>query len=309
MINLDALNVFFEVARSGNLGTAAKKLNVTPSALSQRLSGLEAQIGRHLFVRKRAGMELSEFGTELHAICKSLEKNFIQINNWLSEQQGAIRGTLRVSSIVSHVIQLLPLFLKGFLEKYPDVNFHIKSNLSLATEEQVLSRHVDVGIIMGGAKTTTLKHQMLMTGNDVLCVCTPKYLSTLDRWESIEEKIQNATILWHDAPMSKTSLKIRKKFYLTGQRDTPTLNLPDMMVCKEYALRGLGLAFVAKPVIYRDLKKGDLVALPEMIVPGTCAMVYRDEKYEPPLQRVFREEYAAFCKEMEKKEEGLWMKM
>ncbi|MBT3181021.1 MAG: LysR family transcriptional regulator [Deltaproteobacteria bacterium] len=302
MINLDALHVFLEVAKSRNLGAAAKNLNVTSSALSQRLSGLEAQIGRQLFVRKHAGMELSEFGKELHAICKMLEKNFIQINNWILEQLGAIRGTLRISSIVTHVAQIMPYFLRSFLKKYPEVTFNIESNISVVTEERILSRSADIGIITGGSKNSPLKHKLLMKRNDILAVCTPEYFSTLDAWNTIDEKMRHSMILWHNAPTSRTSQDIRKMLKISGKHNLGTINLPDMMACKEHAMRGLGIAFVAKPVIYKELKKGDLIAIPGMSVRGSCSMVYRNEKYESPLQKVFRDEYSAFCKKIEENE-------
>ncbi|MEM8648147.1 MAG: LysR family transcriptional regulator, partial [Pseudomonadota bacterium] len=48
-LNYHHLKHFREVAREGNLGRAAKRLNVSQSALSTQIKTLEARLGHALF--------------------------------------------------------------------------------------------------------------------------------------------------------------------------------------------------------------------------------------------------------------------
>src|SRR6476661_642944 len=67
-INLDA---FLACAQTGNFTRASEKLHITQSALSQRVQNLEAELETSLFIRDRAGIRLTEQGTELLRYCQS----------------------------------------------------------------------------------------------------------------------------------------------------------------------------------------------------------------------------------------------
>jgi LysR family transcriptional regulator, flagellar master operon regulator len=61
-MNLEELRTFLEVVETGSLVMAAKRLNVTPSTVSARISGLEEEIGQKLLHRNKSGAELTSPG-------------------------------------------------------------------------------------------------------------------------------------------------------------------------------------------------------------------------------------------------------
>jgi LysR family transcriptional regulator, flagellar master operon regulator len=61
-MNLEELRTFLEVVETESLVTAAKRLNVTPSTVSARISGLEEEIGQKLLHRNKSGAELTSPG-------------------------------------------------------------------------------------------------------------------------------------------------------------------------------------------------------------------------------------------------------
>ncbi len=61
-MNLEELRTFLEVVDTGNLVTAAKRLNVTPSTVTARVNGLEEEIGQKLLHRNKSGAELTSPG-------------------------------------------------------------------------------------------------------------------------------------------------------------------------------------------------------------------------------------------------------
>ncbi|MDP5216110.1 LysR family transcriptional regulator [Ruegeria sp. 2205SS24-7] len=62
---LVALHAFDLVARFGNLSGAAEALGVTQSAISQKIKGLEAELGVTLFRREHRGVSLTNEGVRL----------------------------------------------------------------------------------------------------------------------------------------------------------------------------------------------------------------------------------------------------
>ena len=61
-MNLHHLRLFHAVARAGTLTGAARALNLSPSALSAQVRGLEAVLGHELFERRGRGLHLTEAG-------------------------------------------------------------------------------------------------------------------------------------------------------------------------------------------------------------------------------------------------------
>jgi DNA-binding transcriptional LysR family regulator len=61
-MNLDELRTFLAIVETGSLVAAARRLNVTPSTVTARISGLEAEIGQKLLHRAKSGAELTSPG-------------------------------------------------------------------------------------------------------------------------------------------------------------------------------------------------------------------------------------------------------
>jgi DNA-binding transcriptional LysR family regulator len=65
-MNLTRLQTFVQVVRSGTFAGAAEALTFTPSAVSQQMSKLEAEVGAALLVRDARGVQLTGAGQVLH---------------------------------------------------------------------------------------------------------------------------------------------------------------------------------------------------------------------------------------------------
>jgi LysR family transcriptional activator of nhaA len=61
-LNYHHLRYFWAVATEGSLTRAARRLNVSPSALSVQIKALEEGLGHPLFERTGRGLQLTEAG-------------------------------------------------------------------------------------------------------------------------------------------------------------------------------------------------------------------------------------------------------
>jgi DNA-binding transcriptional LysR family regulator len=64
-VNIESMRAFLEIASTGSFQNAAERLNITQSAISARIKGLEQRLNRVLFTRKRSGIELTAAGIRL----------------------------------------------------------------------------------------------------------------------------------------------------------------------------------------------------------------------------------------------------
>ncbi|MBA4378957.1 MAG: hypothetical protein C0395_09965 [Gemmatimonas sp.] len=114
----DRLAAFFETARLKSFTRAAARLNVSQSALSQRVLKLEEELGATLFVRGNDGIRLTETGLRLLRYCQAKDQIDAELLRDLKEPAvGDLAGPLRVaaySSILrSAVLPSLAALLRG----------------------------------------------------------------------------------------------------------------------------------------------------------------------------------------------------
>jgi DNA-binding transcriptional LysR family regulator len=61
-MQIERIETFLEVARTGNVTRAAHALGLSQPALTERVQALERELGTDLFVRTRRGVRLSDAG-------------------------------------------------------------------------------------------------------------------------------------------------------------------------------------------------------------------------------------------------------
>jgi len=161
MLDLNLIYTFLEVARAKKINIAARRLNITQPAVSQRIKALEDQVGKSLFLR-RGGMELNAAGKELYSICEKYIENVAEIDNWVKYQKGYIGGDVSVMTPYGPVGSIFAPFLEKFLPRYEDINLEIMSvEASHIVENRVLEGEADLGIIVGPCHKPSLKVQTI----------------------------------------------------------------------------------------------------------------------------------------------------
>ncbi len=118
IVNLES---FVRSAESGSFSLAARRLALTPAAVSRNVAQLEKNLGVRLFQRSTRGLTMTEAGERfLQSVRDGLDMIQGAIANiGVSGEQPA--GVLKVNSLVGFAInQLLPL-MPEFQRRYPGV--------------------------------------------------------------------------------------------------------------------------------------------------------------------------------------------
>lgn len=136
------LNFFAAVAMAGGIGRAANDLHTVQSNVTQRIRGLEAQLGVQLFHRSKKGVTLTSMGNRLLPYAK-------RISELLAEAQRAVKdeaspsGELRIGSMETTAALRLPPLLTHYAIAYPDVDVQIETGPTASLVDAVLSRKLD----------------------------------------------------------------------------------------------------------------------------------------------------------------------
>ncbi len=128
----------------GGLARAAERLNITQSALSHQIKGLEDQAGVELFVRRSKPMTLSAAGRRLLRLA---EQVLPQIEATLEEFAGlrdGHSGRMHIAIECHACFEWLFPVLEGFRKTWPEVDVDIRPGLAFDALPALLKEEVDL---------------------------------------------------------------------------------------------------------------------------------------------------------------------
>ncbi|MGY8959466.1 MAG: LysR substrate-binding domain-containing protein, partial [Alphaproteobacteria bacterium] len=117
---LNSLRAFESAARHLNLRAAAAELNVTPSAVSHQIRGLEAALGVSLFLRANKRLSLTGDG---RALLPGLSEGFGRIEHAVAElHNNQEQGVFTVSMVSTFAMRWFMPRLPRFQQRFPDIS-------------------------------------------------------------------------------------------------------------------------------------------------------------------------------------------
>jgi DNA-binding transcriptional LysR family regulator len=139
------LQTLLAIAEQGNFAAAARDVNLTPSAVSQQVAALEAELGAPLFDRSKRPPTLNAKGVQLVQSAR-------QILQILADTRAAITGarvtgTLNIGSLRTGTFTLLPRAIAGLRPQFPELNYSLQVGKSEPLMADVVSGRLDVAIV------------------------------------------------------------------------------------------------------------------------------------------------------------------
>jgi LysR family hydrogen peroxide-inducible transcriptional activator len=135
------------VARTGSFTKAAEDLGITQPSLSDQIARLEQGLGAPLFERLHRRIELTPLGEAILGKAKALVEDAAALPDVFDQARAGVRGPLRVGSIPTILPYYLAPKLRGFLDRYPDVDLHVREGRTAELVEQVLEGVIDVAVL------------------------------------------------------------------------------------------------------------------------------------------------------------------
>lgn len=186
----DKLRIFHAVADAGSLTHAGDKLNLSQSAVSRQIRGLEESLNATLFHRHARGLILTEQGELLFDATSAMNKRLDTASARIRDSDEEVYGDLRVTTTIGFgTLWLAPRLVKLY-ERYPDLR------VDLMLEERVLDlpmREADVAIRMKEPSQADLIRKRLMTVK-MQMFATQAYLDKNGTPESLDDLLYHRLI-------------------------------------------------------------------------------------------------------------------
>lgn len=221
MMDWDKLRIFHAVADAGSLTHAGDKLNLSQSAVSRQIRGLEEQLNTNLFHRHARGLILTEQGELLFDATAAMTKRLDAAAARIRDSEEEVFGELRVTTTTGFGTLWLAPRLPKLYEKYPDLK------VDLMLEERVLDlpmREADVAIRMKEPSQADLIRKKLMMIK--MCLyATPAYLEANGIPETVEDMSEHRLICQNtDSDQVGAGLNLVQQLMLNDVRSLLTVN-------------------------------------------------------------------------------------
>ena len=276
------LNTFVAVAEEGRFASAAVRLGVTASAVSQSIRRLEDRVGLRLFVRTTRSVALSEAGETLLRQVKPALDQLARADKVIADHQSQPTGRARISVSAAAMELLIASILPAFRDAHPGFTLEIVVEDRLADP---VARRYDAVIRRGNLLEKDMIARRLSEDDRLVLVASGSYLAHAGPFAHprdlgrhrilIRRPRSGATLAWS---LSRNGETVR----IDGEEN---LIVDSAIAARQFAIAGLGIALLAHEFVAAQLEAGLLhMVMPDwqQLVEGFHLM-YVHRGHLPPL--------------------------
>lgn len=262
-MELNYLRVFYEVAKLGKFSDAARKMNISQSALSRSVALLEENEGVILFDRSKKGVVLTSKGHEVFLLCERIFQTEKEIENLCRGVQEKCEGPLRFAASDHVINDYLVKPLHTFRRQYPTVVPSIRSGTPDEIIQALLNTDSEFGLLFAKVNLPNIEYRILHPEIMAL-VCHPdiwKECKSSSNEKTLKKVIKNYGYLSSIGALL-SSRPSRVLMELFGEVPQIGLETNSQESQKRFCLAGEGVAYLSRFMVEKEIKRGDLFEIP-----------------------------------------------
>jgi LysR family transcriptional regulator, nitrogen assimilation regulatory protein len=257
-LGLRELRYFLSAALTGNLGRAARALNVSPAVISQQLRKLEKGLGTQLLLRHGRGVTPTLAGAclrdRVHTIMRLLAAPL--------DEAGAetLPGTITLGVAADTGGPLVVPLFRSFRLRWPEVTLNVREGLGADLAEWIVQRSVDVAILEDPPLLPEVEVIPIMTETLGLVAPVQSLVAQDSRPLSVRELIGQPLIL----PSTSHWLRRRldKAAIQRGVHLVPILQVDSARLSKVMVRGGFGYTILPYTAVQTEVTQGNLAFRP-----------------------------------------------
>ncbi|WP_295805684.1 LysR family transcriptional regulator [uncultured Nitratireductor sp.] len=286
---LDSVSAFLRVVERQSFRAAASDLGVSPSAVSQAVRSLEARVGVALVSRSTRSVGLTEAGQRFLERAKPAMENLDAAFEAARSLAARPSGLLRITVPRSVMASVLEPALPAFCTAYPDIDIEIVADSGFV---DIVSEGFDAGIRLGELVHADMIGVRLTPPFRYCVVGAPSYFEQHGRPLTPADLGNHRALRYRQ----QSSGGIYRWEFLDKGREIEIgvpgpLTLNDETLLPSMASNGLGLAYLAEPLVRESLKRGDLETVLDRFCPQSPGLFlyYPGRAQSLPKLKVFVE--------------------
>lgn len=173
MDRLHLITVFVAVVDANGFAGAARKLNISPPAVTRAINELETHLGVRLLTRSTRVVRVTEPGARYFEDCRRILAELHDADESVSGIHSAPRGQLTLTAPVLFGARFVTPIVTEYLQRYPDVN---ASCWFLDRVVNMLDEGVEIAVRIGELPDSSMQAIRVGTVRRLICAA-PSYLA------------------------------------------------------------------------------------------------------------------------------------
>ena len=256
-INFELYRIFYTVANHGNITKASEELMISQPAISKSIKNLEEQLGGTLFIRTKRGVILTDEGKEFYKYIKQAMEYIQNAESKFTDLINLETGSIKIGISTTLTKEFLLPFLEIFHAKYPNINIEINTDITNELIPKLRNGLIDM-IIHNLAKNHYGEDIEILKIKEIhdCFVCNKSFSELLNRKVSIKELAKYPLILLPKG--ANTRMFVDNLASNHGVTLKPNIELASIALNVEFARIGLGISYITKEYITKNLQDEDL---------------------------------------------------
>lgn len=273
-----------EAANRGSFRRAADALYLSQPSISARVQTLEDEVGVALFHRTARGVRLTDMGRTFLPFAQRSMDTLRRGREVLESVRQTSSGILNMATARVIGTYVLPETLHRFHQLYPDANLHIKVGGSSDVLQMVVDEEVQLGL------ARFMQHPdvdaLHLYDEEVVLVVHPDHPFARTGAAAMAQVAQEPLIVYDPGdPGSSYFQFINRVCREAGVTPKVEMNLDSVEAAKNMVQLGLGISFLPRSAVRRELESGSLSLItiaeaPAVMLP-TYVLLRRGQQHGP----------------------------
>jgi LysR family transcriptional regulator for bpeEF and oprC len=263
-MNIELVQIFVNVVRSGGFTKAAEILRLPKSTVSKSISRLEDETKTKLLLRTTRTQKLTAAGRVFYDSCVGPIQAIEDAQKSLSGNDSLLTGTIKITAPEDLGTEVIAPAIGRLIEKHPGLNFEL-----IYTDQvlDLITGGYDLAVRIGNLKESNLKVKKSGEINLIL-VASPEYLKKNQKILKPEDLIQHACLALNGNPLRRIWL-LKSKTSQLKITVNPRIQSNQMSSLLKAIKSGAGLSLVPDYLCRSALESGELIhILPNWSSPG-----------------------------------------
>jgi DNA-binding transcriptional LysR family regulator len=274
-----------QVARMGSIRRAASALNVASSAVNRQILKLEADMGTPLFERVGNGVRPTVAGEFVIRHARDTLAKWQRTCLEISALSGDIHGEVRVVTIPSPIVRLMPRAVARTSHQHPHISYRIIDASPNEHAEEMRARRPDIAVLFIDQRYRG--YQVVARIRMRLgAIMRPDHPLAKRRELTLTECAAYPVVMLNDPWILNATAEA--EFTRSGAQFKALVVTNSLAMTKESIHAGLGVGFFTPLGFVDELKSGELVhvplAEPDLSASEIGLLIHRERQSYPAVQ-------------------------
>jgi len=256
VMDLKQLQTFLTAAETLSFTQTAQLLDYAQSSITAQIKSLEEELGVILFERLGKRVTLTDEGKRLQQYAQKMLELNSEMKKAVSNEQAQV--VLKIGAQESQCVYRLPSILQQYQKAYPQVKIIFKPVHTTEVAKDLLqSGNLDVAFISDAYKETPMLYRERLIQEQIIFVSAP---TSIKSHTLSAQQLSAETMLLTENGCSYRN-QLEAQLQQEGLLSLQMIEFASIEAIKQCVMAGLGITFLPKMVVEKELENGQLIEL------------------------------------------------